>query len=196
MQAHGIRFGKQGLQHHRLHAQLFPIRCVHRQKRIIGHDPHPTGTGAQRHVPGDPSESDKTEHLAGYLAAHHTFPGPCPGGDSECSAIAASGEHEQPGEHIFGHRRVVRACGRNNRDAPFPAGLAVNIVKAHAKAAHYAQMCAFQQRATHLRPIADDERAAPSCGGGQFLGPVHEGFVIKNIKRRPQIGDGGLIHEL
>ena len=88
------------------------------------------------------------------------------------------------------------ACGRNNRDAPFPAGLAVNIVKAHAKAAHYAQTCAFQQRATHLRPIADDERAAPSCGGGQFLGPVHEGFVIKNIKRRPQIGDGGLIHEL
>lgn len=42
-------------------------------------------------------------------------------------------------------------------------------------------MCAFQQRATHLRPIADDERAAPSGGGGQFLGPVHEGFVIKNI---------------
>jgi hypothetical protein len=167
-----------------------------RQQRVVGGHAH---AEVARHAAGDPGDgavAHEAEALACELAAHEFGPRPFAGGDARRGEPRAAQQQQRGGDDVLRHRQVVGTGGWIDRDAARLAGRHVDVVEADAQAPHdLEQWGGVEQRATHLRAVADDQRARVAQGCREPRRVVHELRVVQHVAPGEGGADGCLVHE-
>ena len=140
-----------------------PGGIVRRHEGIVRDDAHAEGRGARGRLPRDGAEADEAEPLAGDLAAHQAAARPGAGDHLRRRRVGAAQQKHRRADDVFRHRDVVGAARRTDGDAACPARLDVDVVEPDPEPADDLQRSGgFEQRAAHLRAVADDEAARPA----------------------------------
>ncbi len=174
-----------------------PRRVVGGQQRVVRCDAHAEIASHARGHARNCAEADEAEALAREFAAHQFGARPLAGGHPGGCKPGLAQQHEGRGDDVFGDRQVVGAAGRVDRDAAGFAGRNVDVVQPDAEPPDHAQVRgALEQRASHLRAIAHDQRAGHARLGQEPRRVVHELRVIEHATAGERVADRGLVHEL
>ena len=150
---------------------------------VVEPDLHAESGCEPRRVTGDRAETDQAEHLAADLATGACLAWPLPGKHRRIGEPCAAQQHHGRRHHIFGHRDIVRAVGRIDRDATPLAVFDIDVVKADAEPADTSQVGGgIEQGFGDLRAIANDQGIDARHHGGQVVLPVGERRVVDDIE--------------